>query len=101
MTPQVAEDVGKSIDRRRREMASAIPTDLDQRLLRSQTAAALTEAGFKIATSTLATMATRGGGPPFCKFGPRCLYVWRDALAWAEARLSSLRSSTSEADAEK
>lgn len=98
MTPQVAEEIGKSIDRHRRETASAIPADLDQRLLRVPTAAALTECGFKIASSSLATMATRGGGPPFCKWGPRAVYRWGDALAWAEARLSGPRRSTSEAD---
>jgi len=100
MTPHVAEEVGRSIDRRRHEMASAIPADLNQRLLRSQTAAALTEIGFKIAGPTLATMATRGGGPPFCKWGPRVVYRWGDALAWAEARLSKSRHTTSEADAQ-
>jgi hypothetical protein len=31
---------------------------------RAELAAALTEAGFPIATATLATMAVRGGGPP-------------------------------------
>ena len=68
-------------------------------LTRSATVAALTEAGFPVAPKTLATKATRGGGPPFRKFGPRALYKWADALAWAQSRLTAPRSSTSEADA--
>jgi hypothetical protein len=63
--------------------------DLDTLLTRSQTAAALTEAGFRTAPATLATMATRGGGPPFQKYGPRPLYRLGDALAWARARLTT------------
>jgi hypothetical protein len=34
-------------------------------------------------------------------FGARPLYVWRDALAWAENRLTEPRHSTSEHDARK
>ena len=48
---------------------------------------------------TLATKATRGGGPPYRKFGLRVLYRWGDALAWAEGRLSAACCSTSEQDA--
>ena len=36
------------------------------RLTRAQ---ALTCRGYKVAPATLATLATRGGGPPFAKFG--------------------------------
>lgn len=65
------------------------------RLTRQQTAAALTEAGYPISPATLSTKATRGGGPRFQKFGPRALYRWGDALAWAEGRLTSPRENTS------
>lgn len=75
-----------------------IPDNPDALLTRDATAAALTEAGFPTSRSTLSTKATRGGGPAFSKFGPRTLYRWRDALAWAEGRLSPPRRSTSEAD---
>ena len=47
---------------------------------------------------TLATKATRGGGPPYQKFGSRALYRWGDALLWAKERLSAPRCSTSEGD---
>jgi len=66
-------------------------------LRRLDCAEALRRTGFPISPKTLATMATRGGGPPFHKFGRAVLYRWEDALAWAEARLSPPISSSSEA----
>jgi hypothetical protein len=78
-----------------------IPADLDALLTRTQTALALTESGFPVADTTLATKATRGGGPPFQRFGRKPLYRWGDSLAWARARLTAPMKSTSEADAAK
>jgi hypothetical protein len=78
-----------------------IPDKPDVLLTREATAAALTAAGFPVATRTLATKATRGGGPPYRTFGGRVLYRWTDVLAWAEARLTPPRRSTSEADAQR
>jgi hypothetical protein len=75
-----------------------IPNDLDALLRRNAIAAALTEAGYPTAPATLATKATRGGGPPFRSWGRWPLYRWGDALAWAQNRLSPARTSTSEAD---
>jgi hypothetical protein len=75
------------------------PTDPDALLRRRQTAEALTAAGFKTAETTLATKATRGGGPPYRLYGKIALYRWGDALSWAQSRLSAPRCSTSEADA--
>ncbi len=77
---------------------TAIPENPDMLLTRSQTAAALTEAGYPISAATLSTRATRGGGPPFRKFGPRALYPWGAALDWAKNRLSAPVHSTSESD---
>jgi hypothetical protein len=68
----------------------------DALLLRDQAAKALTEEGFKTSKSTLATLAVRGGGPVFRKFGTRPLYKWADLLAWAESKTSAPRRSTSE-----
>ena len=79
-------------------MAILPEMDPDTLLRRTAAAAALTRAGFPIAVATLATKATRGGGPPFRSFGRIPLYRWADVLAWAEARLSVPRHSTSEAD---
>src|SRR6516164_6710537 len=50
-----------------------IPDHPDALLPRDKFAAALTEAGFPTSAKTLATKATRGGGPPFQKYGPRAL----------------------------
>jgi hypothetical protein len=63
--------------------------DLDTLLTRSEAAAALTEAGYRTASATLATMASRGGGPPFQKYGPRPLYRLGEILDWARARLTT------------
>ena len=78
-------------------MSSPIPTE-DTLLTRDQTAAALTAVGFPITRATLATNATRGGGPPFQRFGPRPLYRWGNALQWAQSRLSRAVVNTSELD---
>jgi hypothetical protein len=82
----------------RRQMAK-IPDNQNTLLRRDQVAAALTEAGFPISKATLATKASRGNSPPYRCFGRIPLYRWGDALAWAEARMTSPRHSTSEADA--
>jgi hypothetical protein len=76
-----------------------VPNDPNIRLTRVAAAEALTTAGFPVSSATLATKATRGGGPPFQRFGRVPLYRWGDLLAWAESRLSAPMQSTSEADA--
>lgn len=75
-----------------------IPESLDALLTRDRVAEALTEAGFPTRPKTLATKASRGGGPPFRKFGPRAIYKWADALKWAQERLSEPQRSSSEGD---
>src|SRR5262249_40475758 len=76
----------------------AIPTDPETLLRRDPTAAALTEAGYQTSPKTLATLATRGGGPIFRKYGRYPVYRWGDALDWAHTRLSAPMRSTSDAD---
>jgi hypothetical protein len=73
-----------------------IPNDPDALLTRDRIAAALTDAGFPVTAATLATMATRGGGPIFRKFSNRPLYRWGDGLEWAQSRLSKPIRTTSE-----
>ncbi len=86
-----------------------LPDDHNALLTREQTAKALTAAGNTLLTprrwrlalialrcATLATKATRGGGPPYQLFGSKPLYRWGEALAWAKSRLSAPRRSTSE-----
>jgi hypothetical protein len=76
-----------------------VPENPDAILTRMQTGAALRAAGFPVADKSLATRASRGGGPPYRRFGARVLYRWGDALAWAESRLSDPIRSSSELDA--
>jgi hypothetical protein len=61
----------------------------------------LTVRGFRTSPATLATKRTRGGGPPFRKFGASVLYRWGDAIEWVERRLSAPRRSTSESDSRR
>ena len=67
-------------------------------LRRRAAAAALTAAGYPTAAATLATLACRGGGPKFCKYGRYPVYCRRDLVIWAQSRLSAPVSSTSELD---
>jgi hypothetical protein len=73
-----------------------IPSNPDALLRRKQTADALTEAGYPTSEKTLATMASRGGGPPYSRYGRYPIHRWGDALSWAQARLRPARRSTSE-----
>jgi hypothetical protein len=72
--------------------------ELEALLTRSQTAENLVKAGFPVSPKTLATKASRGGGPPYSLFGPRPLYRWRDVLVWAHSRMTPPRRSSSEGD---
>jgi hypothetical protein len=83
-------------DARQPTPASNIPSSLDALLTRSQTAAALTEAGYPTSPATLATKACRGGGPAYQTYGARALYRWGSSLEWAKGRLSNVVHSTSE-----
>ena len=79
-------------------MASAIPENLDTLLTRRATAEALSAAGFPVRSATLATKASRGGGPLFRRFGRIPLYRWGDSLDWAASRLTPPIRSTAELD---
>jgi hypothetical protein len=61
----------------------------DDLLTREQVAATLTAAGYRVREKTLATKASRGGGPPYQLFNRRALYRWGDALAWAKSEMRS------------
>ena len=78
-----------------------IPDALDALLTRERTAEALTAAGYPVASKTLATKATRGGGPPYSLFSGRALYRWGDALNWARNLTTPPRRSTFVADARR
>jgi hypothetical protein len=69
---------------------------LDRLLPRKDAAQFLTEHGYKTASATLAKLACLGGGPPFRSFGRRPLYHPSDLIAWAQARCTGPRRSTSD-----
>jgi hypothetical protein len=72
--------------------------DPKARLTRRRTAEALTEEGYPTKEKTLATKASRGGGPPYEIWCGRAMYQWGLSLSWARDRLSEPRRSTSEVD---
>jgi hypothetical protein len=59
-----------------------------QYLNRDEAAAYLTDIGCRIKPSTLATLASRGGGPLFAYRGRNLFYELADLDAWAASRLS-------------
>jgi hypothetical protein len=61
-----------------------------KRLSRREIAELLTNAGYPIAPATLATMATRGGGPRYVRFNGRALYDVQESLRWAESRATEV-----------
>jgi hypothetical protein len=67
----------------------------DKLLRRAETAEALQAMGFPVAEKSLETRASRGGGPPFKRFGRIPLYRWGDTLDWAHAKLTPPTRSTS------
>ena len=62
-----------------------------------QAAAYVRGKGLPCAHTTLAKFRHLGGGPKYRKFGRRCTYTEPDMDDWIEARVSKLKSSTSEA----
>ena len=76
-----------------------VPLTADTLLRRTQTATALCAAGYPVSDKTLATKATRGGGPPFQLFGRIPLYRWGAVMEWAQGRLSPPVRSTAAARA--
>jgi hypothetical protein len=72
--------------RRHLRQRGSNPEDL---LTREQTATQLTAAGYRIKEKTLATKASRGGGPPYRIFNGKALYRWADALDWARNRTAT------------
>ena len=66
-------------------------------LTRREAAEYLNGRGFPTTWRSLQKYATAGGGPVYRIFGNRALYTPEDLDAWAEAKLSAPRVSTSEA----
>ena len=72
------------------------PSSMDALLTRAEAAQKLTAAGFPISKATLATKASRGGGPAYSRVGIRALYRGGDVLLWATERLGPPRCSMAE-----
>jgi hypothetical protein len=70
--------------------------EIECRLDRQQAAAFLTTRGYRTAPTTLAKLACIGGGPTFESFGRKPLYREADLLAWAQAKTTGPRRSTSD-----
>ena len=70
--------------------------DITRNLDRKQAAEFLTSRGYRTAPATLAKLACIGGGPTFTSFGRRPLYREPDLLAWAQARTTGPKRSTSD-----
>jgi hypothetical protein len=68
----------------------------EKKLGRKEAAQFLSERGYKTAPATLAKLACIGGGPVFQSFGRKPLYREADLLAWAQARTTGPRRSTSD-----
>jgi hypothetical protein len=70
-------------------LVSARELDPDTMLSDIQASEALAEKpGLRIAATTLQTKRSRGGGPPYQKFGPHVRYKWGSLLAWAQSQLT-------------
>jgi hypothetical protein len=70
--------------------------EFEFRLDRRQAADFLTARGYRTAPATLAKLACIGGGPMFESFGRKPLYREADLLAWARAKTTGPRRSTSD-----
>ena len=79
-----------------RWMRSDMAVEFECKLDRRQAAAFLTARGYRTAPATLAKLACIGGGPTFESFGRKPLYREADLLAWAKARTTGPRRSTSD-----
>ena len=64
-------------------------------LSREEAAQYLTERGLRTARGTLQKWVTTGGGPAYRRFGKRAVYLMEDLDAWANAKLTAPRLSSS------
>ena len=65
-------------------------------LTRSEAADYLTNSGLPVAKNTLQKLACLGGGPIYMIFGNRALYRPTDLDTWANGKLGSPRSCSSD-----
>jgi hypothetical protein len=63
---------------------------------RPQLSDTLEECGIPLSADTLATKATRGGGPPFRIFGKSAVYQWADVVEWVRETMGEPACTTAE-----
>ena len=66
----------------------------DTILTRRQLAEKSKEANVPVAESSLASMASRGTGPTFTKYGNRSLYRWGGYIDWVVGKSTAARSTS-------
>ena len=66
---------------------------------RTEAAQYLTGKGLRVSKNTLQKWVTVGGGPVYRRFGLRAVYLTGDLDAWATAKLSAPRCSSSKSRA--
>lgn len=76
-----------------------LPLDPNTILNRDELAVQLTKSGHPIKSSTLATLACRGGGPDFEIYNRLAEYRWGTSLAWAQRRRRPARTTSSNVEA--
>jgi hypothetical protein len=74
----------------------AIHDNYPDLLTRAQAGAVLRAHGYPVSDKSLASLACRGGGPPFHKFGRRPLYYRNNLFRWAHEKLGGCQNSTSQ-----
>jgi hypothetical protein len=73
-----------------------VSLEQERKFNRKEASQFLTDQGYRIAPATLAKLACTGGGPVFVSWGRKPLYREADLLAWAQARTTGPRRSTSD-----
>jgi hypothetical protein len=68
----------------------------DKFLSRQEAAELLQEHGFPTTPTSLAVKASRGGGPPYHRFGRQAIYAPSEVLAWAHAKVATAAATASE-----
>ncbi len=74
---------------------------LEPGLDRKAAAAFLKNQGYPVEPTTLAKLASVGGGPVFEKFGRKPLYTKPNLIAWVRSKLSGPLRSTSDSPADQ
>jgi len=81
--PSLHRDVSVTVSVSKREQPTANWDDVEPEVVDTRRAARI----LGLSPATLATLRSRGGGPPYCKLGRAVRYRVADLRAWRDARL--------------